>query len=227
MEKCLQRMKEHTSETRLTSEIPIQTLFVPWSRGGKSPVCAAVTAVSSAETSRTCLVWSQNYQPCHLVENSSLKCVFISLRCVGCVSPSSPIDFNSADATVRPQTEMQWHNDPSFFFRFPGWIRIFINWQVASQNRPFWKKCCLPCLCVSGSAAHWEVPGGFTNRTTSCPLMSPAWLQWGCCCCSCVFIGKLNKLKLIFTAAEAKCVKRVHDTSVGLSMWEGRMLESC
>ena len=148
MEKWLQKMKEHTSETRLTSEILIQTLFVPWSRAGKAPVRAAVTALSSAETSGICLVWSQNHQPCHLVENSSLKCVFISLRYVGCVSPSSPIDFNTADATVQPQTEMQWHNDLSFFLRFPGGSESLLIGRLLHKTNHFEKNAaCRVCVC--------------------------------------------------------------------------------
>lgn len=72
MNECLQKMKVHNPESRLTTELFIDVLFLPWFRSEMTSI-RSVIAVLSAVFGWTCLVQSQHYHPNQSI-NQSLKC---------------------------------------------------------------------------------------------------------------------------------------------------------
>lgn len=72
MNECLQKMKVHNPESRLTTELFIDVLFLPWFRSEMTSI-RSVIAVLSAVFGWTCLVQSQHYHPNQSI-SQSLKC---------------------------------------------------------------------------------------------------------------------------------------------------------
>lgn len=72
MNECLQKMKVHNPESRLTTELFIDVLFLPWFRSEVTSI-RSVIAVLSAVFGWTCLVQSQHYHPNQSI-SQSLKC---------------------------------------------------------------------------------------------------------------------------------------------------------
>lgn len=75
MNECLQKMKVHNSESRLTTGLFIDVLFVPWFRSEMTSI-HSVIAVLSEVFGWTCLAQSQHYHPNQSISLWSVLLIF-------------------------------------------------------------------------------------------------------------------------------------------------------
>ena len=141
MKKCLHSITERTPERRLT------TLFLSTRCCSGTLSVRGVNAVSSAEkcVAPALFFFYKILSTLSAIYNkkwlsSSLKCV-VSLS--GGISSSevirrrhlglecdSPINFNTAVNAVWSQSEIQWHYDPPFIFKFLSLIQEHCAWPA-------------------------------------------------------------------------------------------------